>query len=90
MRRRVLARLLAGTAVGPSTGEAPRPASSPLLVVYPVGWLVTSVGRALVEAQRAGTQTRAQTLIRMEIDGIAEHERVVAPRLPGCAWLTSS
>ena len=39
-RRQRIGDLLAGTAVGEAGAEVPRPLSSPLLVVYPVGWLV--------------------------------------------------
>jgi uncharacterized RDD family membrane protein YckC len=39
-RRQRIGDMLAGTAVGEAGAEVPRPLSSPLLVVYPVGWLI--------------------------------------------------
>jgi uncharacterized RDD family membrane protein YckC len=40
-RRQRIGDLLAGTAVGEAGAEVPRPLSSPLLYVYPVGWMVS-------------------------------------------------
>jgi uncharacterized RDD family membrane protein YckC len=42
-RRQRIGDLLAGTTVGPVQGPVSRPAESPLLVVYPVGWLIGAI-----------------------------------------------
>jgi uncharacterized RDD family membrane protein YckC len=42
-RRQRIGDLLAGTTVGPVQGTVPRPAKSPLLVVYPAGWLIAAM-----------------------------------------------
>jgi len=40
-RRQRIGDLLAGTAVGEAGADVPRPISSPLLYVYPVGWMIS-------------------------------------------------
>jgi uncharacterized RDD family membrane protein YckC len=42
-RRQRIGDLLAGTTVGPALKPVPTPASSPLLVIYPVGWLIGAI-----------------------------------------------
>jgi RDD family len=42
-RRQRIGDVLAGTTVGPAIGPVPKPASSPLLVIYPVGWLIGAI-----------------------------------------------
>jgi uncharacterized RDD family membrane protein YckC len=42
-RRQRIGDLLAGTTVGPAVGPVPKPAGSPLLVIYPVGWLIGAI-----------------------------------------------
>jgi uncharacterized RDD family membrane protein YckC len=42
-RRQRIGDLLAGTTVGPAVQPVPKPPSSPLLVIYPVGWLIGAI-----------------------------------------------
>ena len=42
-RRQRIGDLLAGTTVGPAVKPVPTPSSSPLLVIYPVGWLIAAI-----------------------------------------------
>jgi uncharacterized RDD family membrane protein YckC len=42
-RRQRIGDLLAGTTVGAAVKPVPTPASSPLLVIYPVGWLIAAI-----------------------------------------------
>jgi hypothetical protein len=42
-RRQRIGDMLAGTTVGAAVKPVPKPASSPLLVIYPVGWLIAAI-----------------------------------------------
>jgi hypothetical protein len=70
-RRQRIGDLLAGTTVGEARASVPKPESSPLLVVYPVGWLIGAIvwffaGSAVSdeEAYRSAAQTICQATAR--------------------------
>ena len=64
-RRQRIGDLLAGTTVGPAQAPVPKPASSPLLVVYPVGWLIAAVVWFV-----AGADVRSEESYRSDVQAI--------------------
>jgi hypothetical protein len=67
-RRQRIGDLLAGTAVGEAGASVPSPASSPLLFVYPVGWLIGAVVWFA-----AGSEARDEESYRTAVQAICRH-----------------
>ena len=66
-RRQRIGDLLAGTTVGPAVGEVPRPASSPLLVIYPASWFIGAliyITVPLLAGPQAEYREHAQSICR--------------------------
>jgi uncharacterized RDD family membrane protein YckC len=66
-RRQRIGDLLAGTTVGPATGEIPRPASSPLLAIYPATWIAGAliyITLPLLAGPEAEYRERAESICR--------------------------
>src|SRR5918992_1077109 len=64
-RRQRIGDLMAGTTVGPVSGDVPRPASSPLLAIYPATWLIGAliyITVPLLAGPEAEYRERAQTI----------------------------
>jgi uncharacterized RDD family membrane protein YckC len=66
-RRQRIGDLLAGTTVGPAVGPVPRPASSPLLAIYPASWIIGAliyITVPLLAGPEAEYREHAQSICR--------------------------
>jgi uncharacterized RDD family membrane protein YckC len=66
-RRQRIGDMLAGTTVGPATGEVPRPGSSPLLAIYPAAWIAGAliyITLPLLAGPEAEYRDRAEAICR--------------------------
>jgi hypothetical protein len=82
-RRQRIGDLLAGTTVGPAHAPVPTPASSPLLVVYPAGWLVAAAVWFL-----AGSGVREEEAYRSAAQSICERTAVAgATQMSIAEWM---
>jgi uncharacterized RDD family membrane protein YckC len=66
-RRQRIGDMLAGTTVGPATGEVPRPGSSPLLAIYPAAWIAGAliyITLPLLAGPEAEYREHAQSICR--------------------------